>query len=62
MTDSNNQENKQETLNEETKKKGLSMEALKQVTGGKMGKKVFCVFYGSSLFARMKESQQPIVM
>ena len=30
MTDSNNQENKQETLNEETKKKGLSMEALKQ--------------------------------
>ena len=34
MTDNSNQENKQETLNEETKKKELSMEDLEQVTGG----------------------------
>ena len=34
MTDNNNQKNKQETLNEETKKKELSMEDLEQVTGG----------------------------
>ena len=34
MTNNNNQENKQETLNEEAKKKELSMEDLEQVTGG----------------------------
>ena len=34
MTDNNNQKNKQETLNEEEKKKELSMEDLEQVTGG----------------------------
>ena len=34
MTDNNKQENKQEAINEEAKKKGLSMEELEQVTGG----------------------------
>ena len=34
MTDNNKHENKQETLNEEAKKKQLSMEELEQVTGG----------------------------
>ena len=34
MTNNNNQENKTETLNEEAKKKELSMEDLEQVTGG----------------------------
>ena len=34
MADNNNQKNKQETLNEEAKKKELSMEELEQVTGG----------------------------
>ena len=34
MTDNSKQENKQEILNEEAKKKELSMEELEQVTGG----------------------------
>ena len=34
MSDNNKQENKTEALNEEAKKKELSMEDLEQVTGG----------------------------
>ena len=34
MSDNNKQENKTEALNEEAKKKELSMEELEQVTGG----------------------------
>ena len=34
MTNNNNQENKQETLNEEERKTELSMEELERVTGG----------------------------